>query len=475
MDGHAELYDSLPARRRLDFEQRAEKRTAANHARVEEDLEHLNHRLQILQSRIKQTKTIEGSLNRVGTCRFDEIDFEALSVALEDQAVTRAVVEEWKGAKTQAPPKLDPADEADLVALADEPEREDAPRWLKVVAYNREKFEGCTLLVTDPTDEQVRAYKFLYALQNPVEASFLPLQVKVTPPHPVLGPVRLRDQAWGWTHEWTYAIGSSLAAHGIPHIQPDGANVQVVPSTYHQGGCVAVSGSAGVLFRDFTVGFLDGPERAPVVARPPPPRELYDEFPWLRDIFEPPAVGRGGGSSSAGGGATARRTMDEEPATEDAIKAAWAMLLDKRAEIDILSPDTNDFMVFVRGGKWTLEKKKAGYDCIVAIARRGVPAQWCQAYNLPRMKSFSIAKHTEHHAVQLALEVARRYQYFYNIWREALEVDDDFGFTPKVVEAYTEDPAFVEWACELGRRDLDSDTYTRMMEVRRLVPREDMA
>ena len=91
--------------------------------------------------------------------------------------------------------------------------------------------------------------------------------------------------------------------------------------------------------------------------------------------------------------------------------------------------------------------KSVPVDFAVAMARGGTARAFCDAYDLPKMRSFSIRLYGEGNSLQLASEVQRRLSYYYNLWFNG---DDDFCFDNDMIKNYPEDEEWVRWACSLS-------------------------
>ena len=77
-----------------------------------------------------------------------------------------------------------------------------------------------------------------------------------------------------------------------------------------------------------------------------------------------------------------------------------------------------DFTVVGRSGTWTtLNRGVLESDRVIAQAKQGLPTTFCQIYKLSKMPSFSYSRYGYDGATQLARELCRKMQFFFNIWK----------------------------------------------------------
>ena len=119
----------------------------------------------------------------------------------------------------------------------------------------------------------------------------------------------------------------------------------------------------------------------------------------------------------------------------------------------------------LRGGTWTARRKGTVADSTSMFARSHVEP-WCHVYSWPRQRGFMHSKYGVDDATFLAEEWARRSEYFYVRWLEN-GASNDYTFTQEDVALYAEPLEWVTWASEV---DPESETFDRIMELRRAVP-----
>ena len=85
--------------------------------------------------------------------------------------------------------------------------------------------------------------------------------------------------------------------------------------------------------------------------------------------------------------AAGEKAAPEELDDED-YEAAWRAVREKREEIAHLNCEDNQFLLIIRGGRWTRAHKGVAADYAVAMERKGMASHFCSAYGLPKMRSF---------------------------------------------------------------------------------------
>ena len=105
---------------------------------------------------------------------------------------------------------------------------------------------------------------------------------------------------------------------------------------------------------------------------------------------------------------------------EELFSTAWRLLEQRRqAEMEDAGDLSQDhFYVQVRGGDWTVEHKHVAYDAVSGQARSGLPKEFCVAYGIQSMVSFSVAKYGDRDPSVLARAWCHKMEFFYAIWSE---------------------------------------------------------
>ena len=183
----------------------------------------------------------------------------------------------------------------------------------------------------------------------------------------------------------------------------------------------------------------------------------------------PARPGRSGGSRAAPYPAvSARPAVPELPVLPLAPRPPEVVLAAVRAvrdEWDWQPPEITHFYVFQRGGEWTEAHIGVASDAVRALPRGPIARPWCQAYGWPENPTWSKREHTVRGANEMAREMCRRAQHFFNIYLNA--DDDEFEYTAADLASYPGNLEFVTWASEI---DLHSRTWTRIQDILRTFP-----
>ena len=193
---------------------------------------------------------------------------------------------------------------------------------------------------------------------------------------------------------------------------------------------------------------------------------LMDEFPWLQALHPDrvPQHGRGHGGRGVarerargrgrgGRGRVVVIDVDPEPRLERDPKLVRQDLRDIRNEWAWDDKSVPDFYTFQRGGGWTESHAGKTSDHVSAFPKHRCAREWCVAYGWPTRPSFSRTLYTPEGANQLARELCRRAQHFYNLWYES---DDPlFNYTAAQLASCANSWEFAVWAALI-----DSDTRT---------------
>ena len=90
---------------------------------------------------------------------------------------------------------------------------------------------------------------------------------------------------------------------------------------------------------------------------------------------------------------------------------------------------------------------------------------WCSSSGFPRPRSFALKRYGNEGSKMLAEEVARRGNYFMNLWI-ADGSPAPYSFI-EAAEMYSESAAFIEW---LQGQPLQSPCYVEALQIRKITP-----
>ena len=122
------------------------------------------------------------------------------------------------------------------------------------------------------------------------------------------------------------------------------------------------------------------------------------------------------------------------------------------------------FYTRVLGGLWTKKNKGDVVDFVVCQCRAGFPKNWCQLAHFPKSRRFSMRRYSPEGARQLALEVARRGNFF---CQQYFDSDGEIVHTPATNSEYEESLPFLDWALDL---DMEDPCMLAVMQIRDLQP-----
>ena len=174
------------------------------------------------------------------------------------------------------------------------------------------------------------------------------------------------------------------------------------------------------------------------------PEAEVETHPWLQRYVKAFQTQPGQGSSTSRPQRLALATLAVAPLTEEELHSVWQELAEKRSTWgQAASVMDQDFIVEVRGGKWTAQHKNVSVDAISASARSEAGRRWCSTYGANKMASFSTIKYGEAVAGVLAQEWAKRRQHFLDIW--VAQGAGSYTYTQADVESYTPSGDWVEF------------------------------
>lgn len=153
--------------------------------------------------------------------------------------------------------------------------------------------------------------------------------------------------------------------------------------------------------------------------------------------------------------------------SDEALAAAFDALHAKRLQWveDGAAFEGNDFYTQLRGGGFTMKKAGVPFDSVMAAARRGAPAQWAKRYGMGQVAVFTLRAYEEAPCNAMALEWARKCQYYYNVYKNAQ--DEHYMYSDKDLADYRESPEFLAFCAELPEGHA---AWKRIFPLRELAP-----
>ena len=301
---------------------------------------------------------------------------------------------------------------------------------------------------------------FLFALRSPNVPWFVALRRRMASMPVFSASAAALDEAMsGWSTHMFDILPFSYTGHtGVPLRGPE--DVMVLEQLYYLGEGRVV-GDARPMGLNLWLSQWPLPEFAHNPSVPKPSAGVIEsslaEFPWVAEHLDMKKVRRVAPPTRV------PLDGDGEEDVEGAIEAAWQKILEQHDDW-LRSPfDGDDFFVRFRSASaWS--SHCAGSECICTEPKRLARA-WCKLYKLQQTYTFPFAKLGTEVSVALAHETCRRYQWFFNLWKE--EANPHFRYCPADMDGYAPDLA---WVTFLDTLPHGSEQRERALMVDALVP-----
>ena len=484
MSDHAAAYEQLPKRERAAYDLKARKYVEYKKEETRGDIVHLRARLELHERRCLEESRELGMRSHVNEVRFTDLDIKIMAESM------RKISSDRKGNKQrllneELESPAAPTQAEQNILLAEEkklgvPIELKQPRWVRHIAAHRDLFVDVAIC---KDSDAGAAYLVVNALQNPCTVSFLELRkmerATVLHDDSIFGELDLQPLHH---REYSYLPFKHTTGDLIP-INEEDDDLIVIPGVTMLND-VASTNQPPQFWEQFTFHHsqpirsssnIGKRERAHVskseMAR------LLQEHPWLTEHDFVRASGRGVG----GGGSSSSNKVAKKSAPEDTGKLAETQELfevdmeELKCEILQLREDCGDeedeytfFYTRLLCGPWTKAHKGVAAQGIVGLARAGLPKQWCKDYGFPSQFNAFFARYGNNSAVQLAREYCRRADHYFKIWLEDPTYNQKFRYNDAHIASYTETTEWFDFALA---QPLNSATFGRVMEVRRLVPK----
>eukprot|EP00928_Gymnodinium_smaydae_P024546 TRINITY_DN19834_c0_g1_i1.p1 TRINITY_DN19834_c0_g1~~TRINITY_DN19834_c0_g1_i1.p1 ORF type:complete len:1127 (+),score=108.08 TRINITY_DN19834_c0_g1_i1:363-3383(+) len=490
MKQHGTLYKQLDVAVRIAYDLDAKDRASAKEHSIANAMKDLELELLTIQAKEHASRKQYGWANHVMSFRFGDVELESLSRLFQSEALSSAALEELRASALESP--LVPSDAfvkllEDVASSLPRAPQIVCPSWCSAVCLYRHMFRGAAFFADGKDD----IYLLMYACQSPRFCVFLHLKPSTKPvPNrldmsveefedlPRLYPRHRFDMYEGISF-CTSAALSSL-------VEDD---VFVIFNVRWNGRCFATHGRP-----EHLNSYLERlpPVRAPrapaVARRAAMPKhvweELLREYPWLAmnsgrrksragrmPVERIPGVVAGEDEVSGSSDVSA----DERPALEDdVLEKVHKELAAHRADWAWNDDTITDFGVTQRGGGYTAKEKGESFDVCFAHPIGGSSNAWCVQYGFPQQKHFTYTCYGEVGSNELAREVCRRAQYFYNLYvADSLESDDPsipYEYSQYHVDSYAESKEFTDFLSSFPEGHA---VLRKVVEVRSCCPRLD--
>ena len=448
-------------------------------ASMRDDLLDVQRRLQAdLNEKKRQSQP-----NHVASCRFADEDIVKASELFHAQNAAS----DARCIALESPSRPSEAEQAVLNTFAEskrQPRPEPVAEWCHWIAFNRERCLGVAL--TDTEDDPQVLFLFMLAKKNTYETTFLELRKR---------PRRLRDNEVhegmrpccapaGYT-EFDYLPWNVKEGRDLPFNRE--SPLYVLQGCRFQGDYVSCSHRVVPLHRFLST--LTKPTRQQrsgrnhVVSKAA--REsLQEKYPWLDEgaLKGKPSGSKGkashwptnskgqlGEAAEPGSDDSSNETdagehddvgLEFEDAPTEDSGDKGPSLEEVRKMWSWEDQDTMSFYTRVLGGEWTKSHKGTNSDSIGAYARQHAKV-WCDAFGFPKQRVFTFNAYGEPACVQLAREVCRRGEFWYNMWLDSS--DDDFVYEQGDIDSYPENIDFVQFALALP---IDHPAFDLAVDIR---------
>ena len=251
---HHDLYEALPPCRKRRYEELAAEMTRERERDLLADAEHAEVALSLFEARQRSERALVGKTNASGEVRFDEGDFAQMDTAIAEGAFPAVRVEAAIARDLEPPPALTSQEQRTLDGMdaVDDHRGADKPQWLKELCHRRLELVNVVLHANKVGYENI-GYKFLYALQQPLSATFMALRRRGWHPGQY-GPDDMADFVAPFLFEYSYSYAEYVAETALP-FEPDGSDILIVPEATFIGQGRLVSDLAFVPWPNFIEGF----------------------------------------------------------------------------------------------------------------------------------------------------------------------------------------------------------------------------
>ena len=191
--------------------------------------------------------------------------------------------------------------------------------------------------------------------------------------------------------------------------------------------------------------------------------ELMAEFPYMtmQEILD--LIGTGTKHASTTSGSSHQHDAIDLPA--DVLALVHSELEDQR--LQLTNEVDGDMHLFTNtlGGEWAQQRTGHASSDIGSFARGAEVKLWCRGTGFPASKTYSIRAYGHISARAMAEQVAKRGNYFYQMWLDA-GAPAPYSFDECVVD-FDEGFEFKSWMlCQ----QINSKTYREALKIQQMIP-----
>ena len=278
---------------RKTYNNRLVEEVAASTQRLADDVAHTRAALFLVAQREIEDAKDKRKPMRLSDCRFSPEEVEAMTASFELGSWTRRASQKRRLLEVPSAPPADLQARMSAVSVQQEPGHA-RPEWLSAVCGHRDHFSDTAFLVRGATGV-VSAYKFMYAMQNPLMVAFCPLQKQ---------PCGLiSDTVVNWDSAPALFMASQVATYRVDWTDVvrefdlpslDVASVAVLPCLFYAGSNNLRSCADSLPLDAFLLAL--GPLRAASTRAPRAASsaghsasgDVLAAFPWLTAMFAKP-------------------------------------------------------------------------------------------------------------------------------------------------------------------------------------------
>lgn len=445
---HGLAWSRLPAATRRGYEEEAHRVAALRKQSSRENVEALRSQRQLQEKRQTEHALVFGGICRLSNCNFNKDNIPLLvdifAKISKNSALFSSLADVVPSPLPPTRGELEKLQQASTAAFLPETSGT-TPEWAKTICRLRDSFYQ--VVVACEQEGELCFWMVLHASQNPLNLRLAPLRAMRQTG--LLGVDAMDRVLEVCSENYLFLWASSLQTVNAA-VLPDkeAADWQVILSCKALGHERWCSDQQPQPLASYVARLQQGDAPRRQGQREPRPDArlpaVLEQHPWLQTFLQRR------GAPAAPQMATQGQDSSEEEApqqlAQETLDAAYASLLDKRkAWNEVL--ERNDFLVELRGGKWTMSRRGAAWDAVSTKPARSEVAEWCAANGLPKQGSWSVLKYGERNATMMARAWQHKMQAIYTFMKiEGMDL-------PNALLAYREEADFTEWVTTVPEQD----------------------
>ena len=470
MSRHAKVFRTLSAETQAEYESRASQLAEARRVSHMEKVVGLMAQKAGQASADKDKASLDKPDMTVASCKFEEADWLALAAMWNSSEFSRRKVASLREEYMQghAAPSDGAVAQLEKMHVPGEPPLRPAAPWCKAVCWNRGDFANCAIVFE--TDGASQAFAFLFGMQNPLVAGFMPLE-KVEVVLPAMPSTGVGAGLQNHVPSCQYKADWSTVVWNGDIETTDATMISVVRDLAHTSHGHCQSYWDPVPLKEYLGdSYAAAQERAQQQAEETPtssapPFDALTAYPWLVPFLKldpSEAQGQATGSASSNAPSVPAFMLDD-----DQLEAVYNALAEQRQKCSVEAGEPMaNFKTYIIGGAWTMANRGVAFDGIKAAPRHAEAGAWLRMYFPHVTASFAYGKYGDAVCNALALYWCQRMEYFYSIYTG--QDDLTYAFTLDDVQSAPQPDKVLT---DLGHNsDLEQACQARLATVIALVP-----